>query len=33
MSQQPKDRDRDLIAKEEAAAAAEAAAIGGHTDT
>jgi len=33
MSQQPDDRDRDLIAKEEAAAAAEAAAIGGHTDT
>ena len=33
MSKQPKDRDRDLIAKEEAAAAAEAAAIGGHTDT
>lgn len=33
MSTKPDDRDRDLVAAEEAAAAAEAAEIGGHTDS
>jgi hypothetical protein len=33
MSKKPEDRDHDLVADEEAAAAAEAAAIGGRTDS
>ncbi len=33
MIEQPEERKRDLVAEEEAAAAAEAGAIGGHTDT
>jgi hypothetical protein len=33
MSKKSDDRDRDLISEEEAAAAAEAAEIGGHTDS
>jgi hypothetical protein len=33
MTEQPEERKRDLVAEEEAAAAAEAGAIGGHTDT
>ena len=33
MTEQPEDRERDLVAEETAAAAAEAAEIGGHTDT
>ncbi len=33
MTEQSEDRDRDLVAEETAAAAAEAAEIGGHTDT
>jgi hypothetical protein len=33
MTEQPTERERDLVADETAAAAAEAAEIGGHTDT
>ena len=33
MTEQPEERERDLVAEETAAAAAEAAEIGGHTDT